>query len=45
MHILDSDIAILFLSTIGLAVTTVSIVLDTREQKQRVTTENVRAEV
>ncbi len=44
MHILDSDIAIFLLSTIGLAVTTVSIVRDTREQRERVATEKVRVE-
>ncbi len=44
MEILNSDLALLVFSTIGLAVTTVSIVVDTRDQKERVATQKVRVE-
>lgn len=45
MDILGSDAAILLLTTVGLAVTTVSILLDTREQRERVPADKVRARV
>lgn len=45
MDIFNSDIAILLLSTIGLVATTVSIVLDTRDQEERAATQKVRVEV
>lgn len=45
MDILGSDAAILALTTVGLVVTTVSILLDTREQRERAAAEKVRAGV
>ena len=45
MDIFGNDIAILFMTTIGLVVTTVSIVLDTRDQRDRAASQRVRVEV
>jgi len=44
MDIFGNDIAILLMTTIGLVLTTVSIVLDTREQRERAASQRVRIE-
>ncbi len=45
MDLFTNDTAILLLSTLGLVITTVSIVLDTRGQaQQRIASEKIRVE-
>ena len=44
MDILGNDTVILLMTTFGLVLTTVSIVLDTRDQRDRAASQRVRVE-